>query len=93
MRVGGGAEGDKDGGASGGGYFRHGDRARAADDQVRLGKPLRHVFDKGNDLRLEFAPRICYANRIIVAFASLMHDEKLIFSLRETVERVDYRLD
>ena len=32
VRIGCGAEGDEDGGASGGSYFRHGDRARAADD-------------------------------------------------------------
>ena len=89
--VGGGPEGDEDGGASGGGYFRDGDRARPADDQVRLGKPLRHIFDEGDDLRLEFAPRISHSNRIIVAFAGLMHDEKLIFSRRQPVERVDDR--
>ena len=89
VRVGGGAEGDEDGGASGGGYFRDSDRARTADDQVRLGKPLRHILDEGHNLRLEFAPRISHANRIIVAFSGLMHDEKLIFSWRQTVERVN----
>ncbi len=89
--VGGGAEGDEDGGASGGGNFRHGDRARAADDQVCLGKALRHILDKGNDLRVEFAPRICVSHRIIVTFSGLMHDEKLIFSHRETSSDVDYR--
>ena len=80
MRVGGSAEGDKDGGTSGGRHFRHRDRARAADDQVRLGKALRHILDKGKDLRVKFAPRIRFANSIIVAFAGLMHHEKLIFS-------------
>ena len=91
MGVGGGAEGDEDGGASGGGYFRHGDRARAADDQICLGKALRHVLDKGKNLRVEFAPRISVSHRIIVAFSGLMHDEKLIFSHNETIERVHHR--
>ena len=83
MRVRGSAEGDKDGGAAGGGNFRHGDRTRAADDQVRLGKALRHVIDKGNDLRMDCAPCIFFTDGIIVAFASLMHDEKPLVFLRK----------
>ena len=90
MRVGGGSERDEDGGASGGGYFRDSDCARSADDQVRLGKPLRHVLDEGHDLRLKFASCIRDANCIIVTFASLMHDEKLIFSRQQQIERVNY---
>ncbi len=89
--VGGGAEGDEDGGASGGGNFRHRDRARAADDQICLGKALRHILDKGKNLRVEFTPRISDSHRIIVAFSGLMHDEKLIFSHGETIERVHDR--
>ena len=40
---------------------------------------------------MKFATRISHSNCIIVAFASLMHDEKLIFSRGEQVERVNYR--
>ncbi len=80
MSVSGSGERDEDGGASGGSYFRDGDGARAADDYVGLGKLVRHVLDEGADLRDEFSTRISYANGIIVAFAGLMHDEKLVFS-------------
>src|SRR5271154_4576414 len=91
MCVSGGPEGDKDGGASGGRYPRDSDGARPANDQVGLGKPLRHIFDEGDDLRVELASRISHANRIIVAFTGLMHDEKLIFSGCQAVERINHR--
>ena len=38
---------------------------------------------------MKFASRISHTNRIIVAFTSLMHDEKLIFSGDEPIERID----
>ena len=69
--------------------FRDGDCTRAADDQISLGKSLRHVVDEGHNLRVDFTPRIGHANRIIVAFTGLMHDEKLIFSRGEKIQRVD----
>ena len=89
VSVSGSGERDKDGGASGGGDFRDGDGARAADDYVGLGKLVRHIFDEGADLRDEFSTRISNANRIIVTFAGLMHDEKLVFSGGEKIERVN----
>src|ERR1700691_3113976 len=62
MGISGGPERDKDGGASGGRYLRDSDCARPANNQVGLGKPLRHIFDEGDDLRLKLASRIGTAN-------------------------------
>src|SRR5580704_12155829 len=89
MRVSGRAEGDEDGGTTGGGNFGRRDRARTAENQICLGKTLRHILDEGHNLRSEFASRISHAHSIIVAFTSLMHDEKLIFSRRQYVQRVN----
>src|ERR1700722_11079170 len=91
MGISGRAEGDEEGGASGSGYFGHRDRARAADDQICLGKALRHILDEGHYLRSEFAPRVRHANSIIVAFTGLVHDEKLVFSRCQQIERINYR--
>ena len=67
-------------GASGGGDFRDGDRAGAADDQVGLGESLRHIREEGRHLRVDFAPRIGRANGIIVALAGLVNDREPLFS-------------
>src|SRR5690348_7531833 len=88
MAVGGGSEGDKDGGTPRGSNFRHRDGARPANNQVGLCEPLRHVPDEGTDLRIELKLSIRLTNGIIVAFAGLMHHEKLIFFLRQQGEGV-----
>src|SRR5580693_2121550 len=91
MRVCGGAEGDEDGGTTGGGNFGRRDRARTAENQICLGKTLRHILDEGHNLRSEFTSRISHAHSIIIAFTSLMHDEKLVFSPCQQIQRVNYR--
>jgi len=53
-------------------------RARPADDQISLGKPLCHVPDEGHYLRVDFAPRIRHTHSIIVALAGLMNDRDAI---------------
>ena len=87
VAVGGGAEGNEDGGASGRRDFRRGDRARAANDQVRLGKTLGNVSDKGQNLRVDFSPRIRLAHSIIVALAGLVDDGDALFSVPPTDRR------
>ena len=91
VAVGGGAEGDEDGGASGGGDFRGRDGARAADDQIGLGKSLRHVPDEGQYLRVDFTPRIRHAHSIIVAFAGLVNDGDAIFLRGQQIRGVHQR--
>jgi hypothetical protein len=78
VAIGGGAEGDEDGGASGRRDFRGRDGARAADDQIGLGKSLRHVPDEGQYLRVDFTPRIGHAHGIIIALAGLMDDRDAV---------------
>src|SRR5712672_3296223 len=91
VAVGGMPERDEDGGASGSGNFRRRDGPSAANDHIRRGKTIRHIGEKGHDLRWKFAPRVCRAHRIIIAFAGLMHDGQFAFSCGESIHGVDNR--
>ena len=55
----------------------------AADDQIGLGKSLRHVSDEGQNLRVDFTSSIGHSHSIIVAFAGLVHDGDAIFVRRQ----------
>src|SRR5204863_7886202 len=78
----------KDGGTAGGGEFGGGDGTCSANDEVGPGKAFRHVRKKRDDLRVEFAPRVRSAHRIIVAFAGLVHDAQVGFSRGEEIHCV-----
>ncbi len=83
VAVGGGSEGNEDGGAARGCDFRRGDGSCSANDHICPGKAFRHIRKEGDDLRVDFAPRVGGAHGIIIAFAGLMHDGELIFSARQ----------
>src|SRR5712691_186901 len=56
-----------------------------ADNQVRLGKTLRHIREEGDDLRVDFPAGIGNADRVVVVLAGLVNDVKLIFSRCEQI--------
>ncbi len=81
-------EGNEDGGAARCGYFCCGNGSCSANDDIRPGKALRHVREKGHYLRVDLAPRVRGAHRIIVTFASLMHDAQFTLAHRQAVHGV-----
>ena len=89
VAVGGGSEGNEDGGAARGCDFRRGDGSCSANDHICPGKALGHIREEGDNLRIDLAPRVRGAHRIIIAFAGLVHDRELIFSWSEQVHGID----
>src|SRR5882762_5414481 len=66
------SERDEDGGSARSGDFRCGDGSCPANNCISPGKAFRHVREEGDNLRVDFAPRIAGAYSIIIAFAGLM---------------------
>src|SRR6267143_3828148 len=88
VAVGGSSEGDKDSGATRGCDFRCGDGSCSANDHICPGKALRHVRQEGDNLRVNFAPRVRGAYSIIVAVAGLMHNGEFVLAPHEAVHRI-----
>src|SRR5256884_5267784 len=91
MAVGGPAERNEDPGAASGGNFRSRNGPGAANNNVRPAEALRHVHYKGHDFGEDFAACVGGADRVIVAFAGLVHDAQLIFSRGKAVHGIHQR--
>ncbi len=85
------SERNEDGGSTRGSDFRCGDGSCPTYNHICPGKAIGHVREEGDNLRVDFAPRIGGAYGIIIAFAGLMHDGQFAFPCGQTVHGLDQR--